>query len=72
MARGETSTFIASKGTLYFRDIPKTLRDEFHAQCARRGKSMRTVIIDFLKKYVKEGNSLKGLDMTSGKKNKKG
>lgn len=52
-------SFRTHVGTLYFRDVPKTLRDLFHAACARRGKSMKAVLLDFMKSYVKDDTKIR-------------
>lgn len=39
------------------RGVKRPVKDLFHAACLRRGKTMKDVIVDFMKRYAeKEGN----------------
>lgn len=44
--------FKGKEGTIYIREISTTLRNLFHASCARRGKSMKGVIVAFMKSFT--------------------
>lgn len=46
--------FNDKKGSLYIREIPSWLRDLFHAACVMRGKTIRSVMIEFMAEYVGE------------------
>ncbi len=37
---------------LFLEGIPKDVKSAFKAACAQRGISMRTAILDFMKRYV--------------------
>lgn len=37
---------------MIIRNVPKALRQEFKAQCAREGKSMQEKVIELIEKYT--------------------
>jgi hypothetical protein len=41
-------------GVLYIRLIPENIKNYFRAYCVKRGKTMREVIIDFMKQTIKD------------------
>ena len=45
----ETST-----GVLYVREVPLHLKNHFRSICIKRGQSMKDVLIEFMRKVVKE------------------
>ena len=52
--RNENQSFKGDIGTLYLRNIPKKVRDQFAAACAMRKKSMNKVLVRLMKDYAKE------------------
>lgn len=38
--------------TLYIRDMPRGVKDHFKAYCDRRGKTMREVILTFMRERI--------------------
>lgn len=49
-----TLSFRRKTGTMYFRDIPRHLRDHFHSTCLKRGSTMRREFMRFMKRYNKK------------------
>lgn len=43
-----------TKGVLYMRNIPDSIKAHFKATCARRGDSMQTVVKKLMELYVKK------------------
>jgi len=43
---------------IYIRDIPDELKAQFKAYCVRRQKSMRKVVIEFMKEKIAESKNL--------------
>ncbi len=43
---------MANDATMYFRQMPRTLRDMFAAAVTRRGKTMKSEVIEFMETYV--------------------
>lgn len=42
------------KSAIIIRNVPESVRRELKAKAAREGKSMQAVVIELIKKYVKE------------------
>ncbi len=40
--------------TLYFRKVPRDLRDQFKAMCYKRGSDMQTEILKLMRQYLSE------------------
>lgn len=40
--------------TLYFRGMPRTLCNHFRSSCLRRNTTMKAVLLDFMKQFVKD------------------
>lgn len=38
--------------TMYFKNMPRTLRDMFNAAVTKRGKTMKSELIEFMRAYV--------------------
>lgn len=53
------NNFKGQKGTMYYRNIPRTLRDMFHSKCAREGRSMRSVVVELMRAYVRGDDPFK-------------
>lgn len=47
--------------TLYIRDMPRGVKDHFKAYCDRRGKTMREVILAFMRERIQK--DVKGVDI---------
>lgn len=47
---------------LFLRDLPKDLKDQFKAWCSRRGRTMKDVVCEFMKKCAKEDYDVEPID----------
>lgn len=47
---------MSSPGVLYIRPVPRGVKDMFRAACVKRGKSMKEVIVEFMKEYIQNDN----------------
>lgn len=46
------------EGVIYLRGLSKDVRDNFSAACRRRGSTMAAVLRAFIKRYVRDSNTL--------------
>jgi hypothetical protein len=44
--------FTLAKGTIYMREVPRHVRDLFHSACVKRGRSMKSVLVQFMKEFA--------------------
>lgn len=53
--------FKKETGTIYLRKVPANLRNYFKAACMKRGKSMKGVILEFMKDYIDATNKVQSV-----------
>lgn len=58
-----TIEFKGPCGTIFLRDVPRNVRDPFHAACAFRGKTMKQVFLEFMQDYARETSKVKKRDV---------
>lgn len=56
-------------GSLFLRNIPAEVRDQFKAYCARRGVSMTRVLVDYMRELIDQDAEL---NLQKNRKKKKG
>lgn len=59
----------AQQVSLYIRPVRRQVRDDFKAACAKRGECMRSVILQFVLRYIQNAEEHK-LNITDNRKKK--
>ncbi len=47
-----------SKTSLFLRDIPRHVKDQFKSACAAKGETMKTAMVKFMRREIKKANGL--------------